>query len=162
MQHFFLDDDEPPAAGSRPDRLSAVSGPQERVQRRSVAQIEVTVPSVPILDVPVPQMVDQLVVVLQGLDMSTPVEQVIEVSKITLEEGIPQRAVLREPLLVEQLAEETVILARGRCALDAVWYHVAARGERSYWWMGGSSHVQWRRPQEFTASPGRKTNTGQG
>ena len=163
MQHFFLDDDEPPAAGSR---LSAVSAPQERVQRRSVAQIEVTVPSVPILDVPVPQMVDQLVVVLQGLDMSTPVEQGIEVSKITLEEGIPQRAVLREPLLVEQLADvpvpETVILARGRCALGAVWYHVAARGERSYWWMGGSSHVQWRRPQGFTASPGRKINTGQG
>ena len=67
VQHFFLDDDEPPAAGSRPDRLSAVSRPQERVLRRSVAQIEVTVPSVPILDVPVPQMVDQLVVVLQGL-----------------------------------------------------------------------------------------------
>ena len=160
MQHFFLDDDEPPAAGSRPDRLSAVSGPQERVQRRSVAQIEVTVPLVPSLDVPVPQMVDQLVVVLQGLDMSTPVEQGIEVSKITLEEGIPQRAVLREPLTVEQLADvpvpETVILARGRCALGAVWHHVAARGERSYWWMGGSSHVQWRRPQGFTATQGEK------
>ena len=26
VQHFSLDDDEPPAAGSRPDRLSAVSG----------------------------------------------------------------------------------------------------------------------------------------
>ena len=43
MQHFFLDEDEPPAARSQPDRLSAVSGPQERDQRRSVAQIEVTV-----------------------------------------------------------------------------------------------------------------------
>ena len=38
-------------------RLYCVSGPQERDQRRTVAQIEVTVPSVPILDVPVPLMV---------------------------------------------------------------------------------------------------------
>ena len=42
VQHFFLDDDEPPAVkGSRPDRLPAVSGPQERVPRRIVEQIVV-------------------------------------------------------------------------------------------------------------------------
>ena len=92
-------------------------------------------------------------VVLQGLDMSTPVEQGIEVPKITLEEGIPQRAVPREPLPVESWRMSTE--SRGRCALGVVWYHVAARGGRSYWWMGGSSHVQWLHPQEFTASPGR-------
>ena len=40
--------------------------------------------------------------------MSTPVEQGIEVPKITLEDGIPQRAVLREPLRVEQLADVPV------------------------------------------------------
>ena len=68
MQHFSLDDDEPLAAGSRPDRLSTVSGPQERVQRRSLAQIEVTVPSVPILDVAVPHVVDQLVEVFRHSD----------------------------------------------------------------------------------------------
>ena len=59
--------------------------------------------------------------------MFTLVEQVIEVPKITLEDGIPQRAVLREPLPVEQLADvpvpETVILARGRCALGVDRYH---------------------------------------
>ena len=32
-------DDVPAARGSRPDRLSDVSGPQERVQRRTVEQI---------------------------------------------------------------------------------------------------------------------------
>ena len=47
--------------------------------------------------------------------------------KITLEEGIPQRAVLREPLLADVPVPETVILARGRCARGVVWYHVAAR-----------------------------------
>ena len=50
-------------------------------------------------------MVDQPVVVLQGLDTSMPVEQGIEVPKITLEDRIPQRAVLRVPLPVEQLVE---------------------------------------------------------
>ena len=55
-QYFAMDVDEVPAAGgSRPDQLAPVSGSQERVQRR-VAQIEVTVPSVPILDAPVPLM----------------------------------------------------------------------------------------------------------
>ena len=34
---------------------------------------------------------------------------------------------------------ESVILARGRCAFGAVWYHVAAREGRSCWWMCGSS-----------------------
>ena len=57
VQHSFLGDDEPPAAGSRPDWLFAVSGPQEQDKRRTVAQLEVTVPSMPVLDVPVPLMV---------------------------------------------------------------------------------------------------------
>ena len=162
VQHFFCDDDEPPAAGSRPDRLSAVSGPQERVQRRIVAQIEVTVPSVAILDVLVPQMVDQLVVVLQGLDMSMPVEPWIEVPKITLEDGIPQRAVLREPLPVEQLVDvpEVVILARDTSALGLDWCQVAAPGG-GFWWQTGTRNTTTDPPQGFTASPGRFSNTGQ-
>ena len=93
--------------------------PQERIQRHTAEQMIESFVPVPMLDLdaPVPQLVDQLVVVLQGLDMFTPVEQGIEVPKITLEDWIPQRAVLREPLPVEQLADvpvpETVILARG-------------------------------------------------
>ena len=53
--------------------------------------------------------------------MFTLVEQGIEVPKITLEDGIPQRAVLREPVPVEQLADVLV---------PESWsgtYHVAAR-----------------------------------
>ena len=140
--------------------------PQERVQRHTVEQMTESSVPVPMLDLdsPVPQLVDQLVVVLQGLDMFTPVGQGIEVPKITLEDGIQQRAVLREPLPVEQLADvpvpETVTLARGRCALGVVWYHVAARRKRSCWWMGGTSHVQWRPPGGFAASPWRYTILG--
>ena len=56
---FPLTDEEVPAAGSRPDRLSAVSGPQARVQRRTVQQIVDFAP-LPTLDDPAPQMVVQL------------------------------------------------------------------------------------------------------
>ena len=70
--------------------------------------------------------------VLQISTCSRLFEHGIEVPKITLEDGIPQRAVLCEPLPVGHLADgpvpETVILARGRCALGVVWFHVSARG----------------------------------
>ena len=82
-----------PAASSRPDRLLDVSGPQERVQRRIMEQIVDCVPVVPLLDAPVPQVVDQLVEVLRPLDTVVP-EQVIEAPKITLHDAILQRAVL--------------------------------------------------------------------
>ena len=54
-------DDVPAASGSRPDRLLDVSGPQERVQRRTMEQIVDCVREVPLLDAPVPQMAEQLV-----------------------------------------------------------------------------------------------------
>ena len=73
MQHFFLDDDEPPAAkGTRPDRLADVR-PQERVPQRIVEKIVDSVPVVPLLHTPVPQEA------LKILDKLVPdVEQVIE------------------------------------------------------------------------------------
>ena len=80
-QHFTLDDDEsvPELWGSRPDRLYEVR-PLERVQRRTVQQI-VNFAPLPTLEDPAPQMVDQLVDVLQQFDFQVP-EQVIEVPKI--------------------------------------------------------------------------------
>ena len=57
VQHFSLDDDdEPPAAGSRPDRLSAVSGPQERVLRHTVEQMADSTQVVPMLQAPAQQL----------------------------------------------------------------------------------------------------------
>ena len=38
-EYFSLDVEDVPAAGSRPDRLFAVSGPQDRVQRRTVHRL---------------------------------------------------------------------------------------------------------------------------
>ena len=81
--YYPLDvDDVPAAGGSRPDRLLVVSGPQERVQRRTVEQIDDAVPVVPLLHTFLPQMVDQLVEVLRPCDTMVP-EQVIEAPKIT-------------------------------------------------------------------------------
>ena len=56
VQHFFFGDDEPTAAGSRPDWLSAVSGPQERVLRHTVEQMVDCVLDVPIFEAPVSQL----------------------------------------------------------------------------------------------------------
>ena len=105
---FSLYDEEP--GGSRPDRMPTLSGPQERDLRRTVQQI-VDVPLVPLLDDPVPQMVEQLPDVLRFFDLLLPVpEQVIEVPKILLDD-VPVRAVLRDPQLVEQLVEVPTIVS---------------------------------------------------
>ena len=83
----------PELGGSRPDRLFAVSGPQERVQRHTVEQMADGVPVLPMLDAPVPLVVEQPVKVQKILDNSLlDVEQVIEVPKIILHQ-VPQRAV---------------------------------------------------------------------
>ena len=67
-------------------------------------------PVVPILDILVPLMVEQLVDVLQFFDALFPVvEQVIDVPKIILED-IPPRISVREPQLAEQLVEVPTIL----------------------------------------------------
>ena len=84
---------------------------QERDLRRTVQQIVDTVPLVPLLDDPVPQMVEQLPDVLRFFDLLLPIpEQVIEVPKILLDD-VPVRAVLRDPQLVEQLVEVPTIVS---------------------------------------------------
>ena len=111
VQHFFLDDDEPPAAGSRPDRIATLSGQQKRDLRRTVEQIVAAVPLVPLLDDPVPQMVEQLPDVMRFFDLLLPVpEQVIEVSKILLDD-VPMRTAVRDTQLVEQLVEVPTIIS---------------------------------------------------
>ena len=137
------------AAGSWPDWLSAVSGPQERVQQHTVEQMVDCVPGLPVPDAPVPQ-----------------VEHPHEARRRAgdLEDGAPLRAVLREPRVAEQLVDvpvpHTVILAHGRddraSAGATCWEGVAVP-------IGGWSAPTTKkdRPQGFTASPGRCTNTGQ-
>ena len=104
-----MDVHEVPATGSRPDRLAGVR-PQERVQQHPVDQIVDTAPAMPILDVPVPLMGEQLVDVLRFFNTLCPVaEQVIDVPKISLED-IPARRLCRVPQLVEQLVEVPTVV----------------------------------------------------
>ena len=93
-----------PAAGSRPDQLFAVSGPQDRVQRRTVQQI-VDIAPLPILDDPAPQMVEQLLDVLRFFrSLSPDPEQVVEVPTILLDD-VPMRTVVPSAQQAEQLVE---------------------------------------------------------
>ena len=106
---LFSLEEEP--GGARPDRLSAVSGPQERAQRRTVQQIVDPVPLLPTLDDPAPQMVEQLPDILHFLRAFSPdPEQAIEVPKI-LPVDVPLRTSVREPQLVEQLVEVPTIIS---------------------------------------------------
>ena len=108
--------------------------------------IESFVP-VPILDLdaPVPQMVEQLVGVLKVFDQSLP-EQVIEVPKTTLQEGVPHRASLRKPQLAEQLVE--VPTTPG--------YALAVVAVETLGWRAARALLE----QLNTARPGRDTNIG--
>ena len=111
-QHFTLDDDDsvPELWGSRPDRIVTLSGPQERDLRRIVEQIVDAVPLVPLLDNPVPQVVEQLPNLVQFFAALSPVpEQVIAVPRI-LPHEVPPRRLCRDTQLAEQLVEVPTIL----------------------------------------------------
>ena len=122
-EYFSLDVEDVPATGSRPDRLAGVR-PQERVQQHFVDQFVDTASALPILDVPVPLMGEQLVDVLRFFDTLCPVaEQVIDVPKISLED-IPARRLCREPKLVEQLVEVPTVVSYSSLLQRTVEQHV--------------------------------------
>ena len=78
----------------------------------------------PSLDVPVLQMVDQLVDVFRFFDTLCPVaELVIDVPKISLED-IPARRLCREPQLVEQLVEVPTVVSYSSLVQRTVEQHV--------------------------------------
>ena len=88
--------------GARPGSITDPR-PQARVQRHTVDQM-VDAPLLPTLDVPVPLMVEQLLLgVLSPLDFRV-AEQVIEVPKILLDD-VPERTAVRVTQLAEQLVE---------------------------------------------------------
>ena len=91
--------------GTRPDRLYEVR-PQERVQRRTVGQIVDNTLFLPTLDVPVPQMGNQLVDVCRLFDVLIP-EQAIEVPKISPTPRPPRRRRVR---IAEQTAEQFLVV----------------------------------------------------
>ena len=103
--------EDPLTQGSRPPCLGVPRGLHARVQRRTVQQIVDAVPLVPLLDDPVPQMVEQLPDIMCFFDMLLPVpEQAIEVPKIVLDD-VPVRTSVRDTQLVEQLVEVPTIIS---------------------------------------------------
>ena len=65
---------------------------------------------VQILDIPVPQMGVELADILKCVDLQAPIEQVIDVPKIS-QDSIQPRAVLRRPQTAEQLVEVPTIVS---------------------------------------------------
>ena len=79
------------------------------MQHHTVEQLADVVPMEQILDIPVPQMGDQLVASLKHLDTPIP-EQVTAVPKISLSSR-RSRTVLREPQTAEQLVEVPAVVS---------------------------------------------------
>ena len=116
LEPFSLIDEEP--GGSRPPCLGEPRGPLEGVQRHTVEHIVDDCPFVQILDVPVPQLENQLVEFMQKIDSST-LEQVIAVPKNSLDR-IPQRFVdWRRPQKAEQLVEVPTVVSLSSLQLTA-------------------------------------------
>ena len=100
---FSLYEEEP--GGPRPPCLGEPPVPQARVQKHTMEQLADDVPMVQILDIPVPQMVEQVLEVFNLLDTQMLVQQVVAVPTISLDR-VPQRLVERRlPQMVEQLME---------------------------------------------------------
>ena len=89
--------------GRRPNLLLEPQGPQLGVQRHTALHIVDVLPYVQILDVPVPQLENQVVEFMQTLDTETSV-QVIEVPKLS-HDSIPQRSAVHRPQKAEQMVE---------------------------------------------------------
>ena len=151
VTEFFplSDDDGDAERGSRPPCLGEPRGPQEQVQRQTMEQLADVAPMVPFLAVPVLQMADQPVNILQILDVPLP-EQAIDVPKISLDSA-PQRTMLPEPQLAEQLVEVPVPVPS---------FDDWVRWEETYRRTGHTrlGGFDWC----HTASPGRYINTGPG
>ena len=167
-RYFNLDDNDsvPELGGTRPDRLSAVSGPQERVPRRIVEQIVDSAPVLPLLHDPVPQTVDSVVEVLHFFLQRWPVgaeqvwnceaRQVINVPKISPDQTLQRlEDSLRQPQTAEQLVEvpefEFVFVRRIEGALS-----IAVCRAAGHTWAMRVHDTGW----SDTAGPGRYTNTG--
>ena len=101
------------------------------------------------------------------VDHISPVPGMLRSPAPVLEHIAPApRSSLWDPQLVEQLVEvpapEWTELARGRDVAGSLRLHIAAGRQEVFWWLSGTRHYQWLTLEGITASPGRKTNTGQG
>ena len=145
--------DAPLPQGSRPPCLGEPRGKQDQDQLRTMEQLADVVPMVQILDIPVPQMVDQLADVMRFFDTLQPVpEQAIEVPKVLLDD-VPVRTPVRDMQLAEQLVEVPTIISYSsllRTVEQHVDIPVPRRGGRHPGLQGFSSG------QSSTATPSSK------
>ena len=110
-----------PAGALQPRRrarreLSEVAGRQDMVVRHVMDDLGSVCPFVQILDLPVPQTVDNVTDALRILDRPM-AEQVIEVPKISCS-PCPSRSPIPEPQSAEQLVEVPTVLSPTRIALQ--------------------------------------------
>ena len=158
-----------PPPGMGPASLAEPQGAQERVQRRTMEQVVDYVPVVPLLDAPVPQMVDKLEDVLKIVDLFVPAQE-IEVPRISSPSRPPPRRVLPVPQTAEQLVDVPAPSFDQCTRMDFFrddggrrWCLLTGpEPGRFSWWLVGTEHEQENPPSGITASPGRYTNTGQG
>ena len=150
----------------RPDQLSAVSGPQERVPRRIVEQIDDSAPVVPSLHDPEPQMEEQSVEVLLfflqrwqvAAEQTENCERrlVIDVPKISPDQTLQRLGdSLRQPQTAQKLVEvpgfEFVFVRRVEGA-----HSTAVCRAAGHTWTMRVHDTGW----SDTAAPGRFSNTG--
>ena len=102
---YYRMDDDGDVLAARPPPLVEVR-PQSGVQRHTAELIIETFVLVQVLDVPVPQMGNQVMEVLQKIEMETP-EQVIAVPTISLDR-IPQRSAAPTIVSFSSLQQRTV------------------------------------------------------
>ena len=146
----------PPPPGTRPASLAEPRGDVMQVQRHTVEHLADGAPSLPTLDVPVPQMVDQPVDILKIIAKLSPAvyEQVIDVPKI-IQDSTPQRLKPPEPQqLVEQLVEvpvppvrEVMIVAPFVDTAGRTWYWISTPDGRYTWLLDGARHTQQTPPR---------------
>ena len=107
------------SGGRRPGVLKEPEPPYvvDRVLRRTVDQIVDALPGLPALDVPVPQMVENVTdTLLRILDVPI-ADQVIEVPKISCS-PCPSRSRVPEPQFAEQLVEVPTVLTHAHRFAD--------------------------------------------
>ena len=102
--------------GSRPAPLPEVADWEGNVEQHVVEDLGELAPLVQILDLLVPQMVENVTDTLRILDLPI-AEQVIEVPKISCS-PCPLRSLVPEPQTAEQLVDVPTVLSRTRIALQ--------------------------------------------
>ena len=124
---LFSLEEEP--GGGRPAPLPKVAGWQERVERHVMEDLGSVCRFVQILDLPVPQTVDNVTDALRFLDLPL-AEQVIKVPKISCS-PCPSRSLVPEPQSAEQLVEVPTVLSPSHIAEQIVGIPVPrGRGKR--------------------------------